>query len=289
MAYGEGAAVIGFPRWTTLASFSGGSWSGTYPLSNLGIEPLSKIARSTDATLANAQFVATLSSTKAIRALALARHNLSINAKIRIRLYRDAALTDIAYDSGWVDVWPVVYPYSALDWEDDNWWSGKYSAAEIAGYIWTRPFWLGNVYLARAVKVEIDDTGNSDGYVEAGLFEIAQGYQLPINPDLGAQYGYRFRTVTQESLGGTKYHERRDKPRVFRGSVSFIDRDHALAKLFEQLRQHDLDTPFLWFPHPDEPMHWLRNVFIAKNVDPGLFSYAAFGTDAVPLAFEEVL
>lgn len=70
----------------TVVGFSGGSWSGTLPLTNLRDPLLYKVARSSSASLANAQFDIDLGVTaRYIRLFAIPRHNLKQTAKIRIR------------------------------------------------------------------------------------------------------------------------------------------------------------------------------------------------------------
>lgn len=284
--------VIGFPRWTDGATFTqpaGASSSGTYPVTNLGSLPLAQVWRSSSASTTNAQFVATLDKQRGVRLVALVGHNISLVGKIRVRLYSDTGMASLLYDSGWIDAWPVVYAWDQLEWEDDNWWSGQYTDLETTGYRWTRPLWLDKQYLARAIKVEVSDTTNAAGYIECGMFEVAQGWQVGINFGYGAQYGFRFRSQSVEAIGGAKYFERRDKPRVFKGQISYLDRDEAMAKAFEHQRQMDIDTPFLWMPDPTSTTNLLREVFLARNVDPGLMTYASPSRDTVPLAFEEVM
>ncbi|MCM8736015.1 hypothetical protein M5E06_17925 [Azospirillum sp. A1-3] len=288
----DSAAVIGFPRWTdriTFAQPAGSTSSATYPVTNLGSLPLAQVWRSASADAADTQFTATLDRARGVRLLALVGHNISLLGKIRVRLYSDTDLTALLYDSGWIDAWPVVYTPDQLEWEDDNWWSGQYADLEITGYRWTRPLWLDAQVLARGIKVEVDDTTNSAGYIECGMFEVSQGWQVGINFSYGAQYGFRFRSQSVEAIGGAKYFERRDKPRVFKGQISYLEREEAMAKAFEHQRQMDIDTPFLWMPDPTSTTNLLREVFLARNVDPGLMAYSTFNRDQVPLAFEEVM
>lgn len=282
-------AVIGFPRFTESFGFSGGSWEALYPAANLRLLPLSRVARSTDADPASTQLVATTTTARLVQLLAFVGHNASLEGSFRIRLYADTGLGVLLQDTGWQQFWPPVYAYGSLPFGDPSFFTLKYSDEERAGLTWTRAVWLDRGHVARAVKVEIDDPDNSDGFFQCGLFEIAQGWPVSANFGYGAEYGFRGRTQSAEALGGARWFERRDKPRIFRGQVQYLARDEALARAFEQQRRHDLDQPFLWLPHPDEPLHWLRNAFLARNTELGLMSYAAFGRDRVPLALEEVL
>lgn len=281
--------VIGFPRWTQDAAWSGGTWEAAYPVGNLGILPLSRVARSASLTTAATQFTATLSAPRMIRALALVRHNITLAGLIRIRIWSDAGATVLTYDSGWIEVWPAVYLPADLEWEDDNWWTGKYSAVDLQGANPTRPFWLDGLKEARVVKVEIDDQTNPAGFIQIGVFEISQGWQLTVNPSPGYSEGFRFRTEASEALGGVKYFDRREKPRVAQGEVAELPRNEAMGRGYEFLRQFDTDTPFLWFPFPDENQHWLRTAFLARNVEPGRITSALLYRARFPFFVEEVL
>lgn len=282
-------AVFGWPRWTQDVTWSGGSWQASYPVSNLAILPLARVARSTNATLASTQIIGTLSGPRTVRAMALARHNLGLLGRLRLRLYSDTARTVQVLDTGWFDVWPSAYLPGDLEWEDDNWWTGGPKGTDIVGYAPTRPIWLGASYRVSAFLLEIDDTTNPAGYVEAGLLEVAQGWQVSVNPGADFAEGFRFRTEAAEALGGGKTFDRRDKPRTARGTIEFLPRDEALSQGFEMMRQADLDQPFLWFPQPDETQHWLRTAYVARLVDPGLIAHASAGRSRFPFAVEEVL
>ena len=199
-------------------------------------------------------------------------------------------LRNLAYDSDWQEVWPVVYTDASLEWEDDNWWNGKYTSEEISGRNWTWPYLLSTLTSFRVITIEVDDQTNASGVIDIGMVEIAKGWVFGTNFTPGAQFGFRFRSRAVESWGGVIEHERLEKPRTFRGQISMLDMDEVWGQAFEDLFQQDVTEPFLWMPHPDNNTHWLRNTFLARNVDPGQFSYHAIqDVGTVPLALEEVL
>ncbi|WP_424813575.1 hypothetical protein [Roseococcus sp. YIM B11640] len=281
--------IFGFPRWTPDVTWSGGGWEVAYPVANLGVLPLNRVARSTSLTTSATQFTMTFSAQRRVQLLGLVRHNLSIHAKMRVRIWSDASSTVLVYDSGWIDVWPPVYLPADLEWEDDNWWEGTYSAAEIAGTSATRPIWLGRLYSAHVIKVELDDVTNAAGYVQVGLCEVAQGWQVSVDPTLGFEEGFRFRTEQADAMGGVRYFNRREKPRVARGEIADLPRNEAMGRGYEMWRQFDIDTPFLVLPFPDETLHWLRTAYLARSVDPGRIAWAAANRSRYPIAYEEVL
>jgi hypothetical protein len=271
-------AIIGFPRASSSFALSGGSWNATYPLSNLQALPPSRVARSTDATTGSTIIIgATTGATARVGLIGLTRHNFSLNATIRVQLFSDNGVVTRIYDSGFVSAWPI----------------GLYSsAADIANGNWTWLWWGGQDYNAASLRIDINDTGNSSGYVEAGWLEIAAQTQVSYNYKPGAQFGYRFRSQVTDALGGAKYVYLLGKPRTFQGTFD-VPSSEALAQHWERWRQLDLDQPFLWLPNPDDPTNWPREAFLAQNVDPGPMSllYFAQGSrfQGTPIKLEEVI
>lgn len=282
------SAILGWPSVTEYFTLSGGNWSASYPRSNLQRMPLSKVARTISLNPIDTVIVGTADTTRQVGLIAFARHNLSISSTIRVRLYQDAAATILLYDSGVQDVWPSVYPYDILEWESDAYWTGKYHPDELRGTTWLWLWWVGVDFMATTVRLDISDPENLDGYVQAGYLEIAGQYAVAFNFQYGAQYGFRFRTVATEALGGAKYFDGRNKPRVFKGSFK-LPHDEAMGKQFEMLRQRDLYQPVIWLPNPDEKIHWLRTAMLAQFQDPGMFSYYAVDIDEVPIFLEEII
>jgi len=283
-------AVIGWPRWTEGFTFTAASAAAGWEAANLSSLPLGYVWRSVGLDTAHTWIKGTSATRRRIGMLGLVRHNFSITARHRLRLYADEAMTVPLYDSGWRDVWPVVYRSRDLPWEAPNWWSGKYTAEELSGGVWLLPMWLGGrLYVARGLHWEFADPDNADGYVQVGLCEIAAGWQVSSNFDYDAGEGFRPRTQLTEAMGGCIYPELRDKPRVFQGMVRYMDRDEAMARGFEHQRAADLKIPFLWLPHPGERRHWVREAFLARNKSLGLLAYAAKQAQSLPLNFEEVL
>lgn len=279
-------AIIGFPRATPFFTYSGGSYVAGYPVTNLQTLPLSQVARSTSTSMT---IRAASTTSRRVGMIGLARHNFSLVSTGRVRLYSDINWTTLAYDSGVVPIWPKVYPYSTVEWEDDQYWTSTYSDQELADTTWLWINWFDRDYMIGSLQIDVTDPTNTAGYVQAGFLEVAAQWQVGANFVFGSQYGYRFRSQVNEARGGAKYVDRQTKPRTFKGAITYAGRDEALAKHFERYRQLDFDEPFLWLPHPDEPLHWLRTSMLAQHVDPGPFTYAAAGRDTVPINLEEVI
>lgn len=292
-------AVIGWPSYRKKATFStaaGGSFVAGFPVANMGVLPISQVARSSTAAAADTKFQVTFTSSYPVRMLALIGHNASLGGTFRIKLYSDIGMTTLVKDTGDLEFWPRVYPVGTLEWGDPRFWSGKYSLDQIASYNACTPVWLDRLYQVRAIQVEITDTTNADGYVQIGVMEIATGWQFSLNPDVGAEYGFRARTRVQESIGGPKDFKRLTAPRVWQGTIAYLDRNEALAKGFDFLRDMDLEEPFVWMPRPPSAddaraqEHLLRTCWYARNTELGLMAFATgHDRDRFPVRFEEVV
>ena len=280
---------VGWPRRTPDASWSAGSWQAGWPVSNVGTLPIARVARSTNLLAASTRLRATFASPVSLSAIGITRVNLSPAATVQVIVYADTAATSISVDTGVVDFWPETYPLASTEWEDDGWWDGKPTAADLAGATYTRPIFLGQIYLAGAVDVIFSDPANTAGYIEVGHVELSAGFNASYNMGFGFQEGYAVRSTMVEALGGARYFDRRDKPRLLRGEIKYLPRDEAMGRFFDLVRQADVTDPMLVVPFPDEPIHWLRNAGLYRAEDPGLMSLVAYQLQTVPFAFREVL
>src|SRR6266702_1507315 len=93
-----------------------GSYAAGLPLNNLKDRQITKVARSTNALAASSLFLAALTTLRPIRVLALINTNCSRDATYRWRVYTDAGLTDLVYDSGTLDVFPAwTLPFGSME------------------------------------------------------------------------------------------------------------------------------------------------------------------------------
>lgn len=121
-------ALLCFPNRADAGTLTGGAWTTTLPLSNVQDKDIKKIARTSNAATASTQLTLALSTPQAVRLFSLVNTNLGRTAKYRIRWARDAALTQVSFDSGWTDIYPVgTVPYGSFEWEEDGFWDGRSS------------------------------------------------------------------------------------------------------------------------------------------------------------------
>ncbi len=258
--------MIGFPNRIDAATLSGGSWSAGLPLANLQSRVIGKVARTADAALPSTNFDIDLLSSKSIRLFGLVNHNFSLAATYRLRGANISDFSTTVYDSGatFLNVWPVVYPYTSLEWEDDNWWSGQYTAEQITGYMAALIVILPSGTLARYWRLEINDTTNASGYVQIGRPFIGPAWQPTVNMSYGAALGWETKTEIQEALGGAEYFQARTPFRVQRFGLDWMTQDEAFANAFEIQRRAGIDQELLWIHDPDDTVHALRRRFLCR-------------------------
>ena len=80
------APFISRSNWADAGSYSGGSWTAGLPLADPADRQVQKVARSSSAAKVNAQFDLDLGGLQPVSAIALVNHNLSQDAKWRVRL-----------------------------------------------------------------------------------------------------------------------------------------------------------------------------------------------------------
>jgi hypothetical protein len=257
-------AIIAYGNQIDVATLTGGSWLAALPLTNLKDRKIGKVARSTDATTAFTQFDIDFGGTRLMRVIGLIGHNLTTAGKYKITLSSAADFSVVVYTSGWVDVWPIVYPSGTLPWGAPNWWSGTYSAEEIAAYTGTIAHILTASTNARYVRIEFDDTANADGYVQLGRVFAGDGWQPVRNMVYGASLGWIDRTEVQEALSGHESFNARRSPRIARFGLEAMAESEAMALGFELQRAMGVNKELMFVWDPADTTHALRRQFLGR-------------------------
>lgn len=255
---------FGYPNRVDEAVLSSSvAWQATLPLTHLQDRVLSRVARSTGVGI-DPDIAADLGRARRIGAVALARHNLSVGARVRVRGDDAVDMTTPIYDSGWVDVWPAgMIPLELLEWEEDNFWLGTVSEETRAGY--RAPFvHLFDAVYAQYWRIDISDPLNADGWVQVGRLVIADTWVPEVNYSYGAQLGFEDRSVVAETLGGTEYFDERAKYRSQRLVLDWLTEAEALTSQLDMQRLLGVTRELLVVPNPADLANQPRTAFLAR-------------------------
>jgi len=284
-----GKAFIAYRNRADEATLSTGSWEAGLPLNNLKDRILAKPARSTDDTPASTKFRAVFAQPRPIKVVALCRHNMTTDAKYRIRAYSDAGFTTLIYDSGWLAVWASLYETLDLEWEDDNYWTGTLSEEDRLGFYWNLIHILPEKVYQQYWLIELDDTANPDTYVEIGRLFMADGWSPVTNIQYGAAIGYESRTEVVEAYDGTEYFDERDAYRVARFSFDFMDVEEAMNRAFDIQRIADVSKEVIFVYDQDDTAHLLQRSFLGRLRKLNLIEQPYFGKFATDFEVKELL
>lgn len=282
-------AVLGFPNLIGTATLSGGSFVASLPRDNLKDRIIRKVSRTTDLLSASTQVKIDLGVSKVVRVFGAFNHNCSIDATYRLRGSDDATFATTAFDSGVTDVWPAVFPHGTLEWEDDNWWDGKYTPEQISGYTTSFTKTLPEGVFARYWWLEVFDANNAAGYLDIGRLFLGRAWQPSLNMNYGASLGWETKTDVQEALSGTEYFQKRTPYRVKKFTLDMMPEDESFAQAFELQRQAGVDGEILFIHNPDGDPHALRRSFLGRLRQLSPIEYPYFNRNKLAFEIKELL
>ncbi|TAL43999.1 MAG: hypothetical protein EPN89_14775 [Methylovulum sp.] len=248
------------------STLSGGSWATALPLNNLKDKVISKVARSTNLTLANTKFNVDLGASLTYDTVSLVNHNFSSTALVRVTTSALSDYSVLDYNSGWLDIYAPAYAPSVIEWEQDNWYFGTVEDADLDKYQRTWFLVIDPVQTSRYLRIEIDDASNADGYVQAGRLLLGQALTFDVNYDLGATMRWVDDSIISRAISGALYADRRKKRRKFTFQSSFISDNQAFEDLFEMQRLLGIYGEVLVIPDADDTLNGFRRNFLGHIV-----------------------
>ena len=216
------AFILGYANQVDDAPVSGGSWTASYPLTNIKTRYLFQRARSTDALATSSTMVIDTGENQTIGLVALVRHNISTNGTVRIRGYTDSGLTELEYDSTALDVY----------------------AGEDFAHAFTPT-------AARYWQIVISDTGNADAYIEIGRVFIGWRFEPEVCVDWGLNIGVESQTTVMQSLAGPEFFDSRPNRRIVSGQWSWLTQAEAHGVYLQIQRQQDIEKEVFAMMDPD--------------------------------------
>lgn len=166
---------------------------------NLQSSKRARVARTT--STANQAITGDFAASSIVSAAVLWRHNLSEDATWRLRLYSAASQSGtVVYDSGTIDA-ITKKTYGDLIYGVDPYGASVFESGPDLKF---SVFWFDAVF-ALSFQLDLSDSGNSDGYMEADRLHM--GYHF--EPSVNASYGLQIQWMddsTQTRTEGNSVH-----------------------------------------------------------------------------------
>ncbi|AGW94594.1 hypothetical protein N234_31600 [Ralstonia pickettii DTP0602] len=235
---------------------------------------------------------------KLFQVIAVVKHNLSTSAVWRVRVSHNPDFSSPIFDNA-LDLppgvtptlpyaWPVLYPIGMLEWEDDNFWSGTVSEEERLSYPSILLVVLPRITPGRYIRIDIEDEGNPDGYVELGRLFVSRAWKPQHNANAGASAGWESDTTVQRAMAGTPYFDRKPGRRVTRFNLNGMERDEAMVRVFEMQRRAGIDGEILLVWDQDDILHRLRRSYLGRQRQLSPIEQAFMNNNGTAFEIEEL-
>jgi len=272
------------------ATLTGGGWSGTYVRDNLKDYRVAKKARTSDATAANTKLRFALATAAHIGAVGLIAVNATVDATYRLKLFSDSGFTTTVYDSGDVTLYPAgTIPQGQIPWGAPNWWTAQPLPEEIARFQRNLVHVLSDAMYGQYGEIQITDTGNPAGYLEAGRLVVAQAWQPEFNPRYGdAALQLTSRSDVERAADGTPYYTARRADFCIPFALNFLSEDEGMRMLdMQALVDRHGEVMVMW--DPENVAHAFRRQVFGrlKALDP--VEHPNFATYATAFQVEGTL
>ncbi len=264
-------------RATTGVTVSGGSWMAALPASNVCDPLLAKVARSTNALTASTKIRLDLGAARNLRAFALVNHNLSSSATWRVLLGTTSGGSDVY--AGTLAPWLYATFEAGLvarGMED-----GEYLRDGTPAIIVLPAF-----YSARHVTIEIEDTANTDGYVQIGRVFAGGGFIPQINASYGLQAGWQDLSTTELSESGAQWATARRRLRMVRFLLEGLSLDEG-DQLFEMMRVLGTIDEVLYVPDVADMAESQRQGMLGYLSELSMLEYPYSRINRLPLAIRQ--
>ena len=254
--------LIVYRNYLDAATLYGGNWSSGLPLDNLAHPHPSRVARSTDTDPASSCFEVDFGAQRPVSFSGILNHNLSQRGTWRVRLF-NKSLDQPELDTGTVPIWPRVVPFGTGHWGEFQW-GGHLDTATAQTYGIGSYAILPAARRVRYARVDLEDTDNPAGYLQAGRAFLAPAW----TPSVNLQYGWSIEQVDEsrivKSRGGQAYFDGKPKYRRLRFRIEHLNIDEMLANAYELERLKGTGGDILAMVDPDDTTHLHRRTVYGR-------------------------
>jgi len=231
----------------------------TLPASNLQDQQIVKIWRNTQTS---AQIDVDFGQQRIVDFMALIRHNISQTGTIRWRLSAVSDFSTTVYDSGTIDAWPIVEEFGTLPWGVFQW-GGRLNPEVAAEYTISSFDVLTTAVQARYLRIDISDSLNADGYLQAGRLIAGPSYRPSVNYANGVQFEFVDESRITKSRGGQTFVDEVERYRVMRFELINLPENEMFGNVFNSIdRLRGVSKDILVIPQPAKSSTWItQNIY----------------------------
>lgn len=217
-----------------------------------------------------------------ISGIHLGRCNFSNDVTWRIRCYGSAGQTGtLVYDSGTLNF------ISLLGWGEFEWGGDPWGASSMDG--WPDKFathWFTAIS-CRSMSITISDSGNTDGYLEAGRLFIGRYFSPEKNCDWGPALKWIDTSKQFRTAGGSIRTENKFLYRQLDFNLSWLNKNEA-ERLLNMQRKNGLRNDYFISLYPEETGQYkLHHDFIAKAATLNPVAQQSLNISNTTLSFVE--
>jgi hypothetical protein len=166
-------------------------------------------------------------------------------------------------DTGFLDVWRVVYAFGSIPYGNPSFYDGKINGEDAVGQSFPFIYVATTPITGRYIRFEIDDTTNSAGFIKLGRFFASQGWQTTVNFLYGVTFGWQSNTQAEKTIGSSDVFERRPGERVAAFDFDNIPEDEAYANVYEMQRKLDISGQMVFVYDPEDTTNLHRRTILA--------------------------
>ena len=199
----------------------------------------------------------------------------------------------------WQNVWQRIFDVDSpfLVWESTNFWTGTIEEEQRQGYTKLCLNFFKSVDDAALqpsgthIHIDINDSSNTDGYIDIGYFMFGQYFQSAINPQYGSiEHGYLDNSTSRQSDSGQKYFHEKSKARTVSIGYEMLDKAEAFSGIFEAYRQQGISRPVIYSFSPIRTdNHQYAQSFIGRFTQLNPITQPNYGFFSATINLEEML
>ncbi len=157
---------------------------------------------------------------------------------------------------------PVVEEFGTLPWGVFSW-GGFLSSSVAADYPISSYAVLDDDVVARYLRINIVDSSNTDGYIQAGRLICGPSYRPSTNYGFGAQFEFVDESRVVKSRGGQTFVDEVERFRRARFELINLPEAEIFGNVFNNIdRQRGISKDILIIPQPDDVSTWItQNIY----------------------------